>query len=583
MVDIKSFLPTTRKETELRGWDYVDVVLISGDAYIDHPSFGIAIMGRIIEREGFRVAVIAQPNWRDDLRDFKKFGKPRLFFGITSGSMDSMVNHYTAAKRLRSTDAYTPGNVAGFRPDYATTVYAQIVRKLYPDTLIVLGGIEASMRRFVHYDYWANRLFPPVLCDSKADLLVYGMGEKPVRSILEVFTEKEDVSPEDFHHIDQVAYLTGDDKFKEERHVVLNSYETCLRAKEKFADNFATIEKESNKTHARMIVQPVEDRFLIVNPPAKPMSEQELDAVYDLPFTRLPHPKYGKRGDIPAFVMINASVNIHRGCFGGCSFCTISAHQGKFIVSRSEKSILKEIKAITTMPCFKGHITDLGGPSANMYKMKGIKKEHCQACVKPSCIFPDICNNLDFNHQPLIDLYRKAAQTAGVKKISIGSGIRYDLLTGRNQRQSQHFHLNEYMDILIRNHVSGRLKVAPEHTEEHVLKSMRKPSFSVFMEFKKRFDSINLKHNLNQQLIPYFISSHPACTLADMQLLSEKIKRLQYYPEQVQDFTPTPMTLSSTIFYTGVNPSTKQKVYCATNPEEKKRQKELFFYYKKLR
>jgi uncharacterized radical SAM protein YgiQ len=581
MIDMKSFLPVTKKEMELRNWDYVDVILISGDAYIDHPSFGIAILGRIIEQEGFRVAILPQPNWRDDLRDFKKLGKPRLFFGVSSGSMDSMVNHYTAGKRLRSTDAYTPGNVAGFRPDYATTVYSQIIRNLYPDALIILGGIEASMRRFVHYDYWANQLYPPVLYNSKADLLVYGMGEKPLRSILNVFKQKENAVPQDFYELDQIAYLTDNNKLKNADYVSLNSYKTCLQSKEKFADNFTIIEKESNRSDPRIIIQAIDDKLLVVNPPASPLSEQELDAVYDLPFTRLPHPKYSKRGDIPAFVMINASVNIHRGCFGGCSFCTISAHQGKVISSRSEKSILKEIKCIASMPYFKGHLTDLGGPSANMYKMKGQNQDLCKKCLKPSCIFPNICNNLNFDHQPLINLYKKAIEIKGIKKISIGSGIRYDLLISKDKQKSQDFHLNEYIDLLLRKHVSGRLKVAPEHTEDHIVKSMRKPLFSVFLDFKKKFDDINLKYGLQQQLIPYFISSHPACTLTDMNLLSEKMKRLRYYPEQVQDFTPTPMTLSSTIFYSGIDPYTKQKVYCAIDMDEKKQQKKLFFYYRK--
>ncbi|MDR0604065.1 MAG: YgiQ family radical SAM protein [Bacteroidales bacterium] len=581
MIDIKSFLPVTKKEMELRNWDYVDVILISGDAYIDHPSFGIAILGRIIEQEGFRVAILPQPNWRDDLRDFKKLGKPRLFFGISSGSMDSMVNHYTAGKRLRSTDAYTPGNVAGFRPDYATKVYSQIIRKLYPDALIVLGGIEASMRRFVHYDYWANQLYPSILYSSKADLLVYGMGEKPIRSILNVFKQKENVVPQDFHDLPQIAYLTGNNKLKDTHYVSLNSYKACLQSKEKFADDFIVIEKEFNRNDPRIIVQAIDDKLLVVNPPATPLSEQELDAVYDLPFTRLPHPKYSKRGDIPAFVMINASVNIHRGCFGGCSFCTIAAHQGKIIVSRSEKSILKEIKCIANMPYFKGHLTDLGGPSANMYRMKGQNEDLCKKCSKPSCIFPNVCNNLNFDHQPLINLYKKAVEIEGIKKISIGSGIRYDLLISKDKQKSRDFHLNEYIDLLLRKHVSGRLKVAPEHTEDHIVKCMRKPLFSTFLDFKKKFDDINLKYGLQQQLIPYFISSHPACTLTDMNLLSEKMKRLRYYPEQVQDFTPTPMTLSSTIFYSGMDPYTKKKVYCAIDMNEKKQQKKMFFYYRR--
>ena len=571
------FLPTTKKELDFRGWDYVDVILISGDAYIDHPSFGISIMGRLIEREGFRIAVIPQPNWRDDLRDFKKLGKPRLFFGISSGCMDSMVNHYTAAKRLRSTDAYTPANISGFRPDYATVIYSQIVRKLYPDSIIILGGIEASLRRFVHYDYWSDKLFPSILCDSHADLLVYGMGEKPMRSILEICKKKEQISPKDFYNINQIAYLTDKKKSDFENVISLDSYENCLKSKEKFAQTFKIIETESNKMKTKTIVQPIKDKLLIVNPPAPLTSEQELDAIYDLPFTRLPHPKYVKRGDIPAFTMINTSVNIHRGCFGGCSFCTISAHQGKFIASRSEKSILKEVEQITKMPYFKGYISDLGGPSANMYKMKGKNEHLCQQCQKSACIFPKICPNLDYNHKPLIDLYTKASKIENIKKITIGSGIRYDLLICADPQKNKNYHLDEYISLLIKNHVSGRLKVAPEHTENHVVQCMRKPSFSVFLEFKKKFDKINTKYNLRQQLIPYFISSHPACTLSDMQNLAKKMKHLHCHLEQVQDFTPTPMTLSSTIFYTGIDPYTNKKIHCPTHPTEKKQQNKCFF------
>lgn len=570
-------LPITKKEVEFRNWDYVDVVLISGDAYIDHPSFGVAIMGRLIEQEGFRTAIIPQPNWRDDLRDFKKFGKPRLFFGISSGCMDSMVNHYTAAKRLRSTDAYTPANESGFRPDYAAAIYSQIVRKLYPDSMIILGGIEASLRRFVHYDYWSNKLMPSILSDSEADLLVYGMAEKPMRSILQICKEKENVSPKDFHSIDQIAYLSTKKESEFNDAIKLHSYETCLKSKLKFAETFKVIETESNKMKTQTIIQPIKEKLLVVNPPAPLPSQQELDAVYDLPFTRMPHPKYNKRGDIPAFTMINTSVNIHRGCFGGCSFCTISAHQGKCIVSRSEKSILKEIEQIAKMPYFKGYISDLGGPSANMYKMKGKNDSLCGQCKRASCIFPKICNNLDCNHKPLIELYANASKIPSVKKITIGSGIRYDMLICKDRQKSIDYHLDEYTALLIKNHVSGRLKVAPEHTEDHVLNAMRKPPFYLFLEFKKKFDAINAKYNLNQQLIPYFISSHPSCRLSDMQNLSSKMKHLHYNLEQVQDFTPTPMTLSSTIFYTGIDPYTMEKIYCATNQEEKKRQKQYFF------
>ena len=578
MIDVKAWLPTTKKELELRGWDSVDVILITGDAYVDHPSFGTAIIGRIIEQKGYRVAILPQPNWRDDLRDFTKLGKPRLFFGITSGCMDSMVNHYTAGKRLRSTDAYTAGNIAGFRPDYATTVYAQIVRKLYPDSLVILGGIEASLRRFTHYDYWTNKLFPTILADSKADLLVYGMGEQPICDILDVFNRKQQPKADDFFSIAQIAFINNSAlQLTDNKVLSIPSHEECIKSKAKFAEAFKQIETESNKLYPRIITQNVEDKLLVVNPPARLPSEQDLDAVYELPFTRLPHPKYEKRGEIPAFTMIQHSINIHRGCFGGCSFCTISAHQGKFVVSRSEKSVLKEVEKVTKMPHFKGYISDLGGPSANMYKMGGKDKSQCEHCSRFSCIFPKICTNLCYNHFPLIDLYKKSTQVAAVKKITIGSGVRYDLLLSDNKVLEKEYGLKKYTQELICNHVSGRLKVAPEHTENHVLKSMRKPPFDLFMQFKQIFNNLNVKHNLRQQLIPYFISSHPNCHLQDMQSLARKMKQMNIQLEQVQDFTPTPMTLSSTLFYTGIDPYTQKKVPCATLPADKKRQNQCFF------
>ena len=572
MTDLKAWLPINKKELQIRGWDQVDVIIISGDAYVDHPSFGHALIARLIENQGFRVAVLPQPNWRDDLRDFKKLGKPRLFFGITSGAMDSMINHYTAFKRLRSDDAYTAGNVAGFRPDYATTVYSQIVKKLFPDSLVILGGIEASLRRFTHYDYWSDSLKPSVLKDSKADLLVYGMGEKSILDILNVFKQKNNPQISDFKDIQQIAYLSD----KTEEGIILHSHENCLESKQKFAENFKIIETESNKTETKKIIQSIENQYLIVNPPSS-MTTVELDTVYELPFTRLPHPTYIKRGEIPAFTMINCSVNIHRGCFGGCSFCTISAHQGKFIVSRSENSIIKEVQTISKMPYFKGYISDLGGPSANMYRMQGIDFEICKKCNRPSCIFPTLCYNLCFDHYPLLTLYRKISKLPKIKKITIGSGVRYDMLQTANAEKYKSYGLQEYTTELIRNHVSGRLKVAPEHTENHILHLIRKPSFDSFITFKKEFDTINLKFNLNQQLIPYFISSLPSCRLQDMQTLSRKMKHIHYKPEQVQDFTPTPMTLASVIFYTGINPYTGEKVFCETNINKKREQNSFFF------
>lgn len=575
--DLKQWLPITKKELELRGWDEVDVILICGDAYVDHPSFGTAIIGRVIEQAGYRVAVLPQPNWRDDLRDFKKLGKPRLFFSISAGAMDSMVNHYTALKRLRSTDAYTPGNSAGFRPDYAVNVYSNIVRKLFPDSLIVIGGIEASLRRFTHYDYWSDSLMPPILSSSGADLLIYGMGEKTIRSLLEVCAQHAKPGKEEFRHIPQTAYL--DRKLPDPKEPVLElpSHEQCLQSKRQFAKAFAEIEKASNQLQPPTLCQAVGDRYVVVNPPAPPMSESELDAVYALPFTRLPHPHYAKRGEIPAFNMIQCSVTIHRGCFGGCSFCTISAHQGKHIVSRSEASVLKEVKEITRMPYFKGHITDLGGPSANMYRAHGKKGQACMKCSRASCIYPEICPNLHFDHQPMTALYRKAASIPGVKRITIGSGVRTDMIERATPKQQEDFHLNEYAEQLVRHHVSGRLKVAPEHTEAHVLHLMRKPDYRVFLQFRQRFEQINRSCRLNQQLVPYFISSHPGCTYRDMLSLSRQMKAISFHPEQVQDFTPTPMTRSSVMFYTGMVPETGEPVFCERKLDKKRLQNQCFF------
>jgi uncharacterized radical SAM protein YgiQ len=579
---ITDWLPLTKKEVEKRGWDEVDVVLISGDAYVDHPAFGTAVIGRIIESEGFRVAIVAQPNWKDDLRDFKKFGRPKYFFGVTAGCMDSMVNHYTANKRLRSNDSYTPGGEAGFRPDYATTVYTNILKGLYPDIPVLIGGIEASLRRVTHYDYWQDRLMPTILADSKADLLVYGMGEQPLREMLKRLKNGENFSS--LHDINQVAYLQNNTtelpNHKNWETVELSSHEVCLEDKIKYAANFKVVEVESNKWQANRIIQKVGEQTLVINPPFKIMDEQEIDASFDLPYTRLPHPKYKNRGAIPAYEMIKFSINMHRGCFGGCSFCTISAHQGKFIASRSEKSIMKEVEEVTKHPEFKGYLSDLGGPSANMYRMKGKDEAICARCTSPSCIHPVICSNLDTSHKPITEIYRKVDAHPKVKKAFVGSGIRYDLLVddfNKNNKDNNH---DEYMEQLITRHVSGRLKVAPEHTSDDTLRVMRKPSFKYFKLFKEKYDKISDKHNLNQPLIPYFISSHPGCEEADMANLAAETKDLGFRLEQVQDFTPTPMTVAEVIYYSGVHPYTLKPVYTAKTKEEKQNQNRFFFWYK---
>lgn len=580
---ISDWLPLTAKELEKRGWGEVDVVLISGDAYVDHPAFGTAVIGRIIEDEGFSVAIVAQPNWKDDLRDFKKFGRPRYFFGVTAGCMDSMVNHYTANKRLRSTDAYTPGGEAGFRPDYATTVYSNILKELYPDVPVMIGGIEASLRRVTHYDYWSDRLMPSILVDSKADLLVYGMGDQPLREMLRLL--KRGVPFQQLRTIRQVAFLQDLEeelpKNKQWSNVALNDHESCLQDKIKYAANFKVVEVESNKWDANRITQDIGQQRLVINPPYKTMTSDEIDRSFDLPYTRLPHPKYKKRGTIPAYEMIRFSVNMHRGCFGGCSFCTISAHQGKFIASRSEKSIMKEVDEVVNHPEFKGYISDLGGPSANMYGMKGKDEAICARCSSPSCIHPVICNNLDTSHTAMTDLYKKVDAHPGVKKAFVGSGIRYDLLVDDFNKNNEDGNHDAYIEQLITRHVSGRLKVAPEHTSDATLRVMRKPSFKYFHKFKEKYESISKKHGLNQQLIPYFISSHPACADEDMANLAIETKEMGFQLEQVQDFTPTPMTVSTVIYYSGVHPYTLQPYTTVKDQAEKVNQRRFFFWYKR--
>lgn len=573
---LTDFLPTTKKELELRGWEEVDIILFSADAYVDHPAFGAAVIGRTLEAAGYRVAIVPQPDWHGDFRDFKKLGRPRLFFGIAPGCMDSMVNKYTAARRLRSEDAYSPDGRHDLRPEYPTIVYSQILRQLYPDVPIVLGGIEASLRRLAHYDYWQDKLRPCILCDAPADIIIYGMGEKP---ILELARRAADGFPiSEVHDIPQTVYITKG-YTPEPDDIVLHSYEECLKNKRSQAENFRHIEEQSNMIHAHRLIQQVADRFVVVNPPYPPMTTAELDASYDLPYTRVPHIKYkGKR--IPAYEMIRHSVNIHRGCFGGCAFCTISAHQGKFITCRSKESILKEVKKVVQMDDFKGYISDLGGPSANMYGMHGNNLNMCEKCKRPSCIHPQICPNLNTNHSKLIEVYRAVDALPEVKKSFIGSGVRYDLLLYRGKDDAANRAAMEYTRELITRHVSGRLKVAPEHTSDHVLHLMRKPSFSQFYEFKHIFDRINREEGLNQQIIPYFISSHPGCTEADMAELANLTRKMGYKLEQVQDFTPTPMTVSTEMFYTGYHPYTLEPVYTAHSQKEKQAQRDYFFWYK---
>jgi radical SAM protein YgiQ len=577
---LTDFLPTTKKEVELREWDELDVILFSGDAYIDHPAFGVSVIGRVLEAAGYRVAIIPQPDWHGDFRDFKKLGRPRLFFGVSAGAMDSMVNKYTANKRLRSEDAYSPNGRHDLRPEYPSIVYSNILRQLYPDVPIVLGGIEASLRRLTHYDYWKDCIRKSVLCDSGADIVIYGMGEKQIISIAQALENGRKIKA--IKDIPQTAYLCKERDIPEgitTNDIVLHSHEECLYNKKFQAENFKHIEEESNKKHAQRILQKVDSQYIVVNPPYPTMTTEEVDATYDLPYTREPHPKY-KGKVIPAYEMIKFSVNIHRGCFGGCSFCTISAHQGKFIASRSKESILKEVKQVIQMPDFKGYLSDLGGPSANMYGMAGKNIKACEHCKRPSCIHPEICPNLNTDHSKLLDIYRTVDALPGIKKSFIGSGVRYDLLLHNAKDEKTNHSTQEYTRELIKNHVSGRLKIAPEHTSDRVLYLMRKPSFKQFYQFKRIFDKINKEENLRQQIIPYFISSHPGCKEEDMAELAVITKDLDFHLEQVQDFTPTPMTVSTEAWYSGYDPYTLEPVFSAKTPREKLAQRQFFFWYK---
>jgi uncharacterized radical SAM protein YgiQ len=580
---IGAWLPTSVKEMKALGWERPDVILFSGDAYVDHPSFGSAVIGRIMEKEGLRVAIVPQPNWQDDLRDFKKFGKPGMFFAISAGCMDSMVNHYTANKRRRSNDAYTPGGRAGARPDYATVVYSNILKNLYPDVPVIIGGIEASMRRLTYYDYWSDQLKQSILIESKADLLFYGMGEKSIVELIRLLRQGAPFSS--ITNIPQTAFIVNAKQeyntHKDWEELELFSHEACLSDKLNYAKNFRHIEEESNKVIAKKLSQTTSERKIVVNPSWPLLTSEELDSYYDLPFTRLPHPRYEGKGPIPAYEMIRHSITIHRGCFGGCAFCTISAHQGKFITSRSEKSILAEAEKVAAMPDFKGIISDVGGPSANMYKMAGIDLSKCEVCKRPSCNYPTVCFNLNTDHRPMSELYRKVEALRGIRKVFIGSGIRYDLIFHHCKDNKINEANREYLEQIIVNHVSGRLKVAPEHTSDKVLKIMRKPAFALFSKLKKAFDAVNEIYGLKQQLIPYFISSHPGSGIEEMAELAAETKGLDFKLEQVQDFTPTPMTLATVMYYSGYHPYTLEKVYTARTPEQKLVQRKFFFWYQK--
>ena len=564
-------IPTSIKEVKALGWDYIDVILFTGDAFIDHPSFGTAVIARWLQKHGYRVAVVPQPNWRDDLRDFRKLGAPRLYFGVNAGAMDSMVNHYTAAKRLRSDDAYTPEGRAGQRPDYAVTVYTKILKEIYPDIPVVIGGIEASLRRVTHYDYWQDALKPSILVDSGADWLCYGMGERTMIEFTKAIEAGRNVS--DIRKIPQLGfYMDGRCRLKDA--VILNSYERCCKDKVAFAENFHVIETYANMLQPPVLIEPVGNGYVQINPTWPPATQQEMDSFWDLPFTKLPHPRY-KGKHIPAFEMIKFSVNTHRGCFGGCNFCTIAAHQGKFIQSRSEESIIKEIAELNKLPGFAGNISDVGAPTANMYGMKGKNPELCAKCRRKSCLFPGPCRNMDRSHERLLKLYERIAKVKGIRHAYIGSGIRYDLFLDEKGFVDETSY--PYLKELILEHTSGRLKVAPEHTEDSVLKLMAKPSFRLFERLRLEFDSIVASSGRKCELVPYFISGHPGCGMKEMQRLARTPALKGLYMDQVQDFTPTPMTTSSVMFYTGLDPKNLEKVFVERDMERKKEQKSFFF------
>ena len=564
-------IPTSLKEVQALGWDYIDVIFFTGDAFVDHPSFGTACISRWLEKWGYRVAVVPQPNWRDDLRDFKKLGAPRLYFAVNAGAMDSMVNHYTAAKRLRHEDAYTPEGRFGQRPDRAVIVYTKILKQLWPEVPVVIGGVEASLRRLTHYDYWEDRLMPSILVDSGADWLCYGMGEKPMLALTRAI--ESGMNRHQMEQLPQFAFFrSGKPRVPEA--LVLSSFEECLRTKKAFARNFHEIEMQANMLHATTLIEPVRDGYIQVNPPYPPATTEEMDSFWDLPFTKLPHPRYkGKR--IPAYDMIKDSIITHRGCFGGCNFCTIAAHQGKFIQSRSETSILREVRKLAAMPEFHGNISDIGAPTANMYGMGGTNPSLCAICRRKTCLFPEPCRNLDRSHRRLLTLYAQIEAVRGVRHAYIGSGIRYDLFLGPDGFVDESG--RTYLKEVMLKHTSGRMKVAPEHTEDKVLGYMAKPSFRLFERLRTEFDRINRETGRHTELVPYFISSHPGCTMEDMRKLSRHPALKGIWMEQVQDFMPTPMTTSSVMFYTGLDPRTMKPVFVERDPARKQAQKSQFF------
>ena len=560
------FLPVNRKDMEHRGWEELDFVLVTGDAYVDHPSFGTALVGRLLEHEGFRVGIIAQPDFTR-CESMRTFGRPKYAFLVASGNIDSMVNHYTAAKKPRSSDAYSPGGQKGLRPDRAVDVYCRLVKEAYPDVPVMIGGVEASLRRFAHYDYWEDAVRPSILETSGADLLMYGMSENQLKELSHGFEKGWPLHK--MKNIQGTCYWS-DTLPKKGDYVILPGYEDVKKDKKKFAEAFAIQNKEQNPFLGKILVQPHGDRYLIQLPPAKPLSQPEMDEIYRLPFQRTYHPRYEKSGGIPALLEVEFSITDHRGCFGGCTFCAINFHQGRIIQNRSKESIVEEAKLMTTLPNFKGYIHDVGGPTGNFRNMSCKKQLKVGACKERQCLFPDICPNLEVDHKDYVDILRTVRKLDKVKKVFIRSGVRFDYIMADPDPT--------FFDEMCEYHISGLLKVAPEHVAPNALYYMGKPQRHVYEKFVKRYFAYNKRVGKEQYLVPYLMSSHPGCTLEDAVVLAEYVRDIGYNPEQVQDFIPTPGSMATAMYYSGYDPRTMQPVYVPRDPHEKAMQRALLQY-----
>ncbi len=559
-------LPASRAEMDRRGWDAVDVVFVTGDAYVDHPAFAMGILGRVLEAAGFRVAILSQPDWRS-AEAWRQFGRPRLFFGVSAGNMDSMINHYTANKKVRNDDAYSPGARIGLRPDRATMPYCQRAREAFPGVPVIAGGVEASLRRLAHYDYWSDTVKRSILLDSKADLVVFGMGEQPIVEIARRLADGQSVR--DLRDMRGVAYALGAKEEPPAGAIVLPSYEEIKADKHQFAKATRIIHQETNPLNAKALVQYHDRQAVVANPPSLPISQEDMDRVYGLPYTRRPHPMY-KGEKIPAFETVKDSVTIMRGCFGGCTFCSITAHQGRIIQSRSQESVLTELRQMGQDESFKGTVSDLGGPTANMYQMRCTKPEVEAICKRLSCVHPKVCKLLGTDHGPLVQLMRESREVPGVNKVLVASGVRMDLA-----QQSP-----EYMEELAAHHVGGHLKVAPEHTDPDVLRRMKKPEINDYKGFDEAFRRASARAGKTQFTVPYFIASHPGSDLSAMIDLALFLKRNGYKPDQVQDFIPAPFDIATCMYHTGIDPFTGEEVFTAKHLRDRKLQRALLQFFK---